>query len=413
MVAASSSAIVRRGASRRRAPLRAAAPARLLGRYCVTCHNARLRPAGSSSTRPDGRRRRARRALGENRPQAARRDDAAGRRRGRSTSDTTRRRVPRSGARPRRRARSRNPGTCRLSGGSRAPSTATRSATCSALDDLPTRARLRAAAAGRQREQRLRQHRRSAVRLARRHGALPRGGAEDRAARRRRLRAPVMVNIHQLPEQLPQDERVDELSFGTRGGLGDATAISRSTREYVVDVETAARVARAARDRAQRRRRARRRRDGRTRSRRGRRARGAAASSRVPRCRSRPARTSSASRSSSAPRRSTRARSRPRMRGRGTLPAIAMATIRGPYEATGPGDTPSRAAHLRLPAAASCRGRADRRARATILRTLARRAYRRPVDRRRRRTICCRSTRPGAPKAASTPASSSRSSGCS
>ena len=48
------------------------------------------------------------------------------------------------------------------------------------------RARFRALAARRQREQRLRQHRRSAVCLARGHGALYRGGAEDRSARRRR-----------------------------------------------------------------------------------------------------------------------------------------------------------------------------------------------------------------------------------
>ena len=30
---------------------------------------------------------------------------------------------------------------------------------------------------------------------------------------------PVMVNIHRLDPELPQDERVDELPFGTRGGL--------------------------------------------------------------------------------------------------------------------------------------------------------------------------------------------------
>ena len=33
---------------------------------------------------------------------------------------------------------------------------------------------------------------------------------------------------------------------------------------------------------------------------------------------------------------------RPRMRGRGTQPALASVTISGPYNATGPGDTPSR-----------------------------------------------------------------------
>src|SRR5690606_26499765 len=33
---------------------------------------------------------------------------------------------------------------------------------------------------------------------------------------------------------------------------------------------------------------------------------------------------------------------RQRRRSRGTLPAIAIATIRGPFAATGPGETPSR-----------------------------------------------------------------------
>ena len=30
---------------------------------------------------------------------------------------------------------------------------------------------------------------------------------------------PVMVNIHRLDPEHPQDERVDELPFGTRGGI--------------------------------------------------------------------------------------------------------------------------------------------------------------------------------------------------
>jgi hypothetical protein len=67
---------------------------------------------------------------------------------------------------------------------------------------------------------------------------------------------------------------------------------------------------------------------------------------------------------------------RGRRRGRGTLPAIAMATIRGPYDATGPGDTPSRELiFVCTPAAAADESRcADE-----ILRGLARRAYRRPA----------------------------------
>ncbi|HUO69110.1 MAG TPA: DUF1587 domain-containing protein, partial [Gammaproteobacteria bacterium] len=52
------------------------------------------------------------------------------------------------------------------------------------------------------------------------------------------MRAPVMVNTHQLSEQQPQDERVDGLSFGTRGGLAVHTYLPLDA-EYTVDVETA------------------------------------------------------------------------------------------------------------------------------------------------------------------------------
>ena len=57
------------------------------------------------------------------------------------------------------------------------------------------------------------------------------------------LRAPVMVNIHQLSEQLPQDERVDGLPFGTRGGLAIATlsAARRRVRRRGRDGERASR----------------------------------------------------------------------------------------------------------------------------------------------------------------------------
>ena len=47
-----------------------------------------------------------------------------------------------------------------------------------------------------------------------------------------------MVNIHQLSEQLPQDERVDGLPFGTRGGLAIPTFLPLDA-EYAVDVEMA------------------------------------------------------------------------------------------------------------------------------------------------------------------------------
>jgi hypothetical protein len=180
-----------------------------------------------------------------------------------------------------------------------------------------------------------------------------------------------MVNIHQLSEQLPQDERVDGLPFGTRGGLAVRTYLPLDA-EYTVDVETAS-----------------------------------------------PAREPHAIELSldgvrvavstigavqGGPRRSSDIVTfrvpltagphligitfvehsealdedivRGRMRGRGTLPAIAMATIRGPYDATGAGDTPSRSRIFvcRPGNAAEELPCADE-----ILRALAHRAYRRPA----------------------------------
>jgi hypothetical protein len=67
---------------------------------------------------------------------------------------------------------------------------------------------------------------------------------------------------------------------------------------------------------------------------------------------------------------------RDRMRGRGTLPAIAMATIRGPYDATGPGATPSRD---RIFVCRPSTAADEKPCAEEILRTLARHAYRRPA----------------------------------
>jgi hypothetical protein len=64
------------------------------------------------------------------------------------------------------------------------------------------------------------------------------------------------------------------------------------------------------------------------------------------------------------------------MRGRGTLPAIAMATIRGPYAATGPGDTPSRS---RIFVCHPSGATEETGCAEEIVRALARRAYRRPA----------------------------------
>jgi mono/diheme cytochrome c family protein len=67
---------------------------------------------------------------------------------------------------------------------------------------------------------------------------------------------------------------------------------------------------------------------------------------------------------------------RPRQRSRGTQPAIAAVTIRGPYNATGPGDTPSR---QRIFTCRPTNAAAEPACAKQILSTLARRAYRRPV----------------------------------
>jgi hypothetical protein len=67
---------------------------------------------------------------------------------------------------------------------------------------------------------------------------------------------------------------------------------------------------------------------------------------------------------------------RTRLRTRGSLPSIAAVTIRGPYNATGPGDTPSRRRIFTCrPASAAEEAPCARE----ILSTLVRRAYRRPA----------------------------------
>jgi cytochrome c553 len=79
---------------------------------------------------------------------------------------------------------------------------------------------------------------------------------------------------------------------------------------------------------------------------------------------------------------------RPRMRSRGTQPAINSVTISGPYNVTGPGDSPSRRRIFvcHPPASAKGSGEAafggpeETACARRILSTLARRAYRRPVN---------------------------------
>jgi hypothetical protein len=187
------------------------------------------------------------------------------------------------------------------------------------------------------------------------------------------MRTPVLVNIYKLSEQLPQDERLDELSFGTRGGLAVQSYFPLDAT-YTFEIETAA----AARDEYQ-------------------------IEVSVDGAR---AAAKSIGAAVIVPRRGVdrallevpiaagphlvgitfversealdESLVRSRMRSRGTMPAIAIATIRGPYSPTGPGDTPSRKRIF------VCRPASDAEetpCARQILSTLARRAYRRaPTD---------------------------------
>jgi mono/diheme cytochrome c family protein len=192
---------------------------------------------------------------------------------------------------------------------------------------------------------------------------------------------PLMVNIHKLgPEQL-QDARVDELPFGTRGGLAIRSYFPLDA-DYNIKLETAG----SSRDPNQIEVTI----DGQrvqlislggpTGGRGGRGGRGAGGAAdgaspldfRIP--------------VKAGPRvigvtfiEQSQARDedtlRPRMRSRGAQPAIASVTISGPFNVTGPGDTPSRKRIF------ACRPKssADELTCARqILSTLTRRAYRRP-----------------------------------
>ncbi len=186
---------------------------------------------------------------------------------------------------------------------------------------------------------------------------------------------PVLVNIHNIDPEHPQDERVDDLPFGTRGGLAVRSEFPVDGT-YVVDVE----VAGAARDQLEitidGERVALRDLGANTGGGRGGRGRGASAS---PLEFSLPLKAGPKLVGVSFVQRSE-ARDettlRPRMRSRGTQPAIARVTIRGPYDVTAPGDSPSRRRiFVCRPAAPSEELSCARQ----ILSTLARRAYRRPV----------------------------------
>ena len=114
-----------------------------------------------------------------------------------------------------------------------------------ALDALAQRDGLLAAAAARQFQQRLRQHRGSVVCLAHHHGAVSRCRAKNQPACRGRSHLPVMVNSYRLSPEQTQDTRVDALPFGTRGGLGVRTYFPLDG-DYAVKFELVGRGARAA-----------------------------------------------------------------------------------------------------------------------------------------------------------------------
>ena len=153
------------------------------------------------------------------------------------------------------------------------------------------------------------------------------------------MRTPVMVNILKLSEQLPQDERVDALSFGTRGGLAVESYFPLDA-EYTIEIETAGGTREPHEIEISL--------DG---------ARAGTQTVGVPTPVPKYARSPDqlmfrlpvtagphllgitfVERSEAL----DEGLIRVRQRSRGTLPAIAIATLRGPYSPTGAGDTPSR-----------------------------------------------------------------------
>jgi hypothetical protein len=187
---------------------------------------------------------------------------------------------------------------------------------------------------------------------------------------------PVMVNIHQLPLEQPQNSRVDELPFGTRGGVAVHSYFPLDAEyEIQVDLAGAAREAHQLEVTV----------DG---ERKGLISVGGAGGGR-------------GGRGSASPRQFRipvkagprligvtfvqhtealdEATLRPRQRSRGTQPAIGAVTIRGPYNGTGPGDTPSRQRIFSCHPQTTAETEESQCAK-QVLSTLMRRAYRRPVS---------------------------------
>ena len=188
---------------------------------------------------------------------------------------------------------------------------------------------------------------------------------------------PVMVNIHRLDAEHWQDDRVEELPFGTRGGVAvrsefpvdgtyvvdvDLAGASRERHDLEITVDGARAEFRTLGGEA----------GG------GRGGRGGAAAAplefRLPLTAGPKLIGVSFVQRAEVRDESTL---RPRMRTRGTQPAIASVTISGPYDVIGPGDSPSRQRiFVCRPTVPSDESACARR----ILSSLARRAYRRPVS---------------------------------
>lgn len=178
---------------------------------------------------------------------------------------------------------------------------------------------------------------------------------------------PTMVNIHRLPLELPQDTAFDGLPFGTRGGLVtdsyfpldaeylfhlELAGAAREPHEIEITIDGSRVAAREV----------------------GGRGRQGTLEFRVP-VAAGPHRVGASfvERSHALDESTVRVK----RRSRGTLPAIELVTISGPFDATGPGRTPSRERiFICEPAAASEEAGCAR----AILGKLVRRAYRRPAS---------------------------------
>jgi mono/diheme cytochrome c family protein len=187
---------------------------------------------------------------------------------------------------------------------------------------------------------------------------------------------PLLVNIYKLDPEHPQDERVEELPVGTRGGMAiraylpvDATyaikvepaGVPREAQQVEVTVDgERVQLANLGGGNAPT----------------GRAARGATVQAldfRIPLKAGRKLIGVSFIQRTEASDESTL---RPRMRGRGTLPALASVTLSGPYDVTSPGSSPSR---QRIFACRPASATQESACAKQILSSLVRRAYRRPA----------------------------------